>query len=248
MAAALSSASTFLSLVGFSASNDIGIHTSKDEQKTLRFSRLMMLAFGTIALVAALVFPPNIFWLTTFIATVFSSSWAPVGLMSIWSKRITESAAFWGMLSGLVFNIVPKFFEFIGVIDFPSYLNPVIIGGAVSLVVTIAISRRTIVSEKEASYLEKLHQTPADEISAKKTRTSLWAPALLIAMGLIMPFLLITYYVRPYQATTGTLSADGSLDWFAGETILAMSWAALYILLGIFAIRVIRNTYAPSAE
>ncbi len=245
MAAILSSASTFLSLVGFSASNDVGIHKSEDEQKTLRFSRLMMLAIGTIALVAALVFPPNIFWLTTFIATVFASSWGPVGLMSIWSKRITESAAFWGMLSGLVFNVVPKFFEYIDMIDLPSYLNPAIIGGAVSLVVTIAVSRRTIVSEKEVSYLTKLHKTPADEISAKKTRTSLLAPALLIANGLIMPYLLITYYVRPFQATTGTLSSDGSLDWFAGETILAMSWSVVYISMGIFAIKVIRNAYSP---
>ena len=55
MAAVLSSASTFLSLVGFSASNDIGIHKSDDEKKTLRFSRVMMLVIGTIALIAGCV-------------------------------------------------------------------------------------------------------------------------------------------------------------------------------------------------
>ena len=245
MAAVLSSASTFLSLVGFSASNDIGIHKSQDEMKTLRFSRLMMLVIGTIALAAALVFPPNIFWLTTFIATVFASSWGPVGLMSIWSKRVTEAAAFWGMLSGLLFNVVPKFFDYIGMIDLPSYLNPVLIGGVVSLVVTIVVSRRTIVSEDEVSYLTKLHETPADEISAKKTRTTLLAPALLIANGLIMPFLLITHYVRPFQAARGELSADGSLDWFTGEAVLAMSWSVVYVSLGIFAIKVIRDAYSP---
>jgi sodium/pantothenate symporter len=245
MAAVLSSASTFLSLVGFSASNDIGIHKSGDETKTLRFSRLMMLVIGTIALVAALIFPPNIFWLTTFIATVFASSWGPVGLMSIWSKRITESAAFWGMLSGLVFNIVPKFFEYIGVIDLPSYLNPVIIGAAVSLVVTLVVSRCTVVSEEEISYLTKLHVAPADEISLSKTRTTLWAPAILVANGVFMPFLLINYYVRPYQSARGALSPDGSLDWFAGESILVMSWFVVYVTLGIFAFRIIRNAYSP---
>lgn len=246
MAAVLSSASTFLSLVGFSASNDIGIHKNTDEQKTLRFSRIMMLVIGTIALIAALIFPPNIFWLTTFIATVFASSWGPVGIMSIWSRRITESAAFWGMLSGLVFNVVPKFFDYIGMIDLPSYLNPVLIGGVVSLVVTIAVSRLTTVTEEEVSYLTKLHETPTDEIGLKKTRTTLIAPALLVVNGLIMPFLLIAYYVRPYQRATGTLSADGSLDWLAGEAILAMSWSVVYISLGIFAICVIRNAYSPS--
>lgn len=246
MAAVLSSASTFLSLVGFSASNDIGIHKSDDELKTLRFSRIMMLIIGTIALLAALVFPPNIFWLTTFIATVFASSWGPVGIMSVWSKRITEAAAFWGMLSGLVFNVVPKFFEFIGVVEFPSYLNPVVIGGGISLIVTIAVSRQTKVSSQEIANLEKLHRPPADDIDANKTRMTLIAPAVIILNGLIMPFLLVTYYVRPFQRATGTLSPDGSLDWFTGEAILAMSWFVVYVALGLFAIKVIRNGYSPA--
>jgi Na+/proline symporter len=246
MAAALSSASTFLSLVGFSVSNDIGVYKDRDEQKTLRFSRLMMLVIGTIALVAAFIFPPDIFWLTTFIATVFASSWGPVGIMSIWSKRITESAAFWGMLSGFVFNVAPKFFEYIGMIHLPSYLNPVLIGAAVSLAVTIVVSRRTSVSEVESTYLRKLHETPADEIDEHKTRSTLLAPALLIANGLIMPFLLIRYYVHPYQSATGTLAADGSLDWLAGEAVLAMSWFVVYVSLGLFAAKVIRRGYSKA--
>ncbi len=246
MAAILSSASTFLSLVGFSASNDIGIHTSTDELKTLRFSRLMMLLIGFIALVAALILPPDIFWLTTFIATVFASSWGAVGLMSIWSKRITEAAAFWGMLAGLIFNVVPKFFEFIGVITFPSYLNPVIIGTVASLIVTIAVARATTVSDEERSYLEKLHEVPPDELDEKKTRVSLMAPAVVIVIsGLIMPVLMIRYYVYPFQAARGELAADGSIDWLAGEAILAASWSGVYIALGLFAMWVIRNGYSP---
>jgi len=246
MAAVLSSASTFLSLVGFSASNDIGIYKHRSEEKTLRFSRLMMLVIGTLALAAALVFPPNIFWLTMFIATVFASSWAAVGIMSIWSKRITAAAAFWGMLAGLIFNIVPKFFDFIGMIDLPSYLDPALIGGFFSLVVVIGVSMRTEVSAEERAYLTKLHETPAAELDLAKTRMSLIAPAFLVANGLVMPFLLIHFYVRPYQAATGTLAADGSLNWFAGETILAMSWFVVYVSLGILAIKVIRNQYSPA--
>jgi sodium/pantothenate symporter len=245
MAAILSSASTFLSLVGFSASNDIGIHRKGDEQKTLRFSRVMMLVIGSIALVAALIFPPNIFWLTTFIATVFASSWGPVGLMSIWSKGITESAAYWGMLSGLVFNVVPKFFEFIGVIGLPSYLNPVIIGTAVSLIVTIVISRNTTVTEEEVKSLAKLHETPTDEVSRKKTRMSLIAAGVLILYGLIMPVLMIIYYVRPFQEARGQLLPNGSINWFTGEAILAISWFFVYVSLGLFAARVIRGSYSP---
>ncbi len=247
MAAALSSASTFLSLVGFSASNDIGVFKETDEKRMLRFSRRMMFAIGIAALITALVFPPDIFWLTTFIATVFASSWGPVGIMSIWSKRITESAAFWGMLAGLVFNVGPKFFEFIGMIYLPSYMNPALLGAAASLIVTIVVSRFTGRGEDETSYLSKLHEMPADEKSAGKTRLTLLAPALLVANGTIMSIAHLYFYVRPYQAATGTLAADGSLDWFAGEALFAMSWFLVYVTLGLWAAKVLRKDYSPAA-
>jgi len=245
MAAVLSSASTFLSLVGFSASNDIGLYKNRSETKTLRFSRLMMLAIGSCALFAAFIFPPNIFWLTTFIATVFASSWGPVGLMSIWSKKITKSAAFWGMLSGLIFNIVPKFFEFIGLVDFPSYLNPVIIGTFVSLVVTILVSRNTKLTSKEIQNLQKLHATPPNEVDHKKTRVTVIAPTILMFYGMIMAFLMVNYYLLPFQRATGNLAENGSINWFTGEAIFAISWAFIYTALGYFAIKVIRGNYSP---
>ena len=245
MAAILSSASTFLSLVGFSAANDIGIHKKVDELRTLRFSRLMMLAIGAAALVASLVFPPDIFWLTTFIATVFASSWGPVGLMSIWSKKITEQAAFWGMLTGLVFNVVPKFFEFIGMVEYPSYLNPVIIGTFASLTVTIVVSRMTTVTEVEADQLAKLHVAPDEDVSEKRTRMSLIVAGVLGIYGCIMPFIMINFYVRPFQAARGELMPDGSIDWFAGEAILAVSWFFVFVALAWFSSRVIRGSYSP---
>jgi sodium/pantothenate symporter len=246
MAAVLSSASTFLSLVGFSVSNDIGIHKTGDEAKTLRFSRIMMLVVGSLALAAALIFPPQIFWLTTFIATVFASSWGPVGLMAIWSKRITEKAAFWGMLTGLVFNVVPKLFEFIGMLELPSYLNPVIIGGVMSLIVTVVVSRVTSPSHEESRYLKKLHERPVDEIGPRRTRITLIAPAvLLVVNGFLLPVMLTVYYVMPYQRATGALSPDGSLDWATGEMALMLSWSVIWIGVALFAIRYIRRAYSP---
>jgi len=246
MAAVLSSASTFLSLVGFSVSNDVGIHEKSDEQTKLRFSRMIMLVVGAVALVAAFVFPPRIFWLTTFIATVFASSWGPVGLMAIWSKRITEQAAFWGMLTGLVLNIVPKFFEFVGLLWLPSYLNPVIIGGIASLIVTIVVSRYTTVSKAEASYLESLHMRPAAEVGPGRTRTTIIAPVvLLLVNGILMPVLLTIYYVIPYQRATGALRPDGSLNWATGEMALMLGWTVIWVGVAVFAIYYIRRAYAP---
>jgi len=247
MAAALSSASTFLSLVGFSASSDVGIHRQADEQQTLRFSRFMMLIVGTVALAAALVFPPDIFWLMLFIGTVFASSWGPVGIMCIWSERITEAAAFWGMLAGLLFNVVPKFFQVTGTIVLPSWADPAVIGAAASLTVVLAVSSRTRPSRAETEFRTELHRTPPDEIDASKTRFTLWAPVLLIANGIVMPFVLLAWYVRPYQAATGALRADGSIDWWTGEALLAASWFVVYVSLGILALKAIRQEYAPAA-
>ena len=209
----------------------------------------MMLVVGALALTAALIFPPQIFWLTTFIATIFASSWGPVGLMAIWSKRITEKAAFWGMLTGLVFNVVPKFFEFIGMLELPSYLNPVIIGGVMSLIVTLTVSRRTAVTAEESRYLANLHVRPLDEVGPKRTRTTLIAPVvLLVVNGLLFPVVLTVYYVIPYQRATGMLSADGSLDWATGEMALMMSWSVIWIAVALFAIRYIRTAYSPTRD
>ena len=247
-AAALSSASTFLSLVGFSVSNDIGLRDNADHHATLRFSRIMMFVAGSAVLALALVFPPQIFWLTTFIATVFASSWGPVGILSIWSKRITEAAAFWGMLTGLVFNVVPKFFEFIGMIHLPSYLEPALIGGLASLVVTVMVSRRTTVTREEAAYLGQLHERPADEVRESRTRTTLVAPAvLLIVNGVLTPWFLLRHYVRPYQEATGRLMPDGGVNLLTGEFALIASWVGIWTTLGIFSIWYIRRSYSPPA-
>jgi Na+/proline symporter len=93
VAAALSSASTFLSLVGFSVSNDI---VRRSQPLTLNHTRTLMLITGLVVLVASYFFPPNIFWLMLFIGTAFASSWGPVAFMSVWSKRITAA----GVASG----------------------------------------------------------------------------------------------------------------------------------------------------
>ena len=246
VAAVLSSASTFLSLVGFSVSNDVGLYPQQDGPKKLRFTRWVMLLIGIVALATALVVPPSIFLLTMFVATVFASSWAAVGVMSIWSKKITAAAAFWGMLAGLVFNVVPSILKTVGLIYLPSYLDPALLGMVASLVVVLIVSSQTVVSQEEKEYLALLHQTPPKELDARKTRTSLIAPAILILMGVVTPLLQIRFYVLPYQQATGTLAADGSLDWATGEVMLTLSWFVIYVSLGIFASKAIRKQYSPA--
>ncbi len=94
--------------------------------------------------------------------------------------------------------------------------------------------------------MQRLRIAPDDDVSARKTRMTLWAPLLLIANGLFMSILLIRYYVQPYQQATGTLAVDGSLDLLTGESMLALSWSVVYVILGVLAIMAVRRDYLPS--
>lgn len=248
MAAALSSASTFLSLVGFSASNDIVRHQERSDAQAVRISRLVMLATGVVALVTTFLFPPSLFWVTYFIGTVFASSWGPVAFMSVWSTRITKDGAFWGIVSGFAFNVVPWFFDYTGVIDLPSWANPILIGALTSLVVTIAVSRRGEVSPAELRFRDELHRVPVAERHRARLATTLLAPAILVIYGCAMPFVMQHWYVKPYQRGTGEIGADGSINWATGEALLSLTWAAIYIPLGLIVYRIVRRDYAPAAD
>ena len=243
MAAALSSASTFLSLVGFSVSNDLFRHDTVDEKRMLKLSRLTMLVVGVITLGVAFVSPVDIFWLTYFVGTLFASSWGPVALMSVWSKRITADAAFWGITTGFLFNAGPKALEYAGWVELPFWLDPILLGGLVSLLVVMLVSRFSRVSREEQVYRLQMHRTPEQEVSASKLRFTQFAPLLLAAYSLTMCFILITVYVQPYQEITGTLSAGGSINWSSGESMLVLAGPVVVLPTALIAWRMIRKSY-----
>ena len=244
VAAALSSASTFLSLVGFSVSNDMG---RKPLALTVNATRRIMLLTSLIILVCCYFFPPDIFWFMLFIGTVFASSWGPVGLMSIWSKRITRDAAFWGMVSGFFMNVIPAAIDYLGIYSMPEYYPPVI-GTTVSFVVIWVVSARGRVSREEKAYRLRLHRTPASEIDRVKTRNTLLAPLGLIVYGTAMPFLLIQYYVIPYQIGTGEILPGGSVNWSTGEALITLTVFMLHVPLALMTMKVIWDRYNPQTR
>lgn len=243
MAAALSSASTFLSLVGFSASNDIA---PSDTPLSLRRTRAIISGVSIVALAAGFIFPPNIFWLMLFIGTVFASSWGPVALMSVWSKRITAQAAFWGMLTGFVFNVVPSALEYVGVINFPHFFNPTIIATLISLVTIFTLSARGNVSAQEKAYRDKLHETPQEDKNPKSVRVTLMTACSLVVYGCAMPLLALNFYIIPYQRGSGQLLPDGGINWATGEAIIALTSPLLFVPLGVFSIWMIRRDYGSN--
>jgi len=243
MAAGLSSASTFLSLVGFSVSNDLFRHDAVDEKRMLKLSRLIMLVIGVITLVIAFFSPLDIFWLTYFVGTLFASSWGPVAFMSVWSKNITADAAFWGIVSGFAFNAIPKALEYLGLINLPFWLDPILLGGLVSLVMVLVVSRCGHVSREEQIYRLQLHRVPQQEVSVSKLRFTCYAPLALAVYSVTMCGILLTIYVQPYQEVTGTLSAGGGINWLSGESLLVLAGPIVVLPTAWIAWRMIRKSY-----
>lgn len=244
IAAALSSASTFLSLVGFSISNDMG---SKPLALTVSTTRKIMLGTSILALLCCYFFPPNIFWFMLFIGTVFASSWGPVGIMSIWSRRITKDAAFWGMVTGFFMNVIPASLDHMGLLNLAEYAPPVI-GTMASFIVILVVSPRGSVTRPETVYRLRLHRPPLSDIDLAKTKRTLLAPLGMVLYGIGMPLLLLKYYVIPYQSGTGELLGDGSLNWNTPEALISLTVFALHVPLSLMAMKVIWDRYSPTSS
>ena len=198
LAAGLSSASTFLSLVGFSASNDIFQH-SNDPKKQLRSTRYTMIVMGLIVVVLCLVLPTNIFWITYFAGPVFASSWGVVAFMSIWSRRITEAGAFWGMVSGFMGNVIANLLKLFAGVDLPVYMDPILLGGAISLITVLLVSASGSVSLESQNFREQLHKAPANNQDFQEiARTLIWSKMMIIT-GVVVVALLINFYAKPYE-------------------------------------------------
>ena len=130
LAAGISSATTFLSLIGTSFANDI----YRGSCNTVRTGRIAMIVVSIIVLILAIIRPPQIFWIMYFGGAIVASAWMPVALASILSKRVTKTGAFLGMLLGFAGCFCFKLYCNINKITLPAVLDPVIIGIILNIV------------------------------------------------------------------------------------------------------------------
>jgi len=202
-----------------------------------------MLLVGLVALIISMFIPPDLFWLVYYVGTVFASSWGPVAFMSIWSDKITSGAAFWGIISGFAGNVAFRFIDGMGWVDLPSYMNPILIGGLLSLLVIIMVSKRETVTDTERSRRLELHQCPEEEHSGTKARQTQWAVLAVAVFGLTLTLIQVVFYVYPYQSAMGTLINGENIDWFSVEAVLALCWAGIFIPWGYITYRVTGRSY-----
>jgi Na+/proline symporter len=231
VAAGLSSATTFLSLVAFSASHDVVPQGAASDAAKIRISRMTMLAVGLAALALAMIVPPNIFWITYFAGTVFASSWGPVAFLSVWSSRITEAGAFWGIVAGFAGNVVPKGLALLGLITLPVWADPIIIGALIGVAVTVLVSRFGTVSEAEHRFRRRLHEVPPQELDAGETRRTLRWPTILIGSGVLLAAAMVAFYALPYRAAAGQGTGELLLSLGCGLVLIACGLLARWAIL-----------------
>ena len=241
LAAGLSSASTFLSLVGFSVSNDI-LKLPNNKKIQLRVTRLTMLTIGLVVITLALALPSNIFWITYFAGPLFASSWGAVAFMSIWSSKITEAGAFWGMAVGFLVNVVMNLLSLNDLVDWPVIFDPILVGACASFLTVVTVSLLGRVSPGEADYRRALHKVPEDEHDSGETRTTLIWPAVMILVGVAVMGMLYVFYAKPYTQAQNETSV-GQITLATGEAVLALSYGLPLIVAGLLVWKSVNTFY-----
>jgi len=186
-------------------SNDI-LRLPEGDKIQLRVTRFTMLVIGLVVITLALALPSNIFWITYFAGPLFASSWGAVAFMSIWSRRITEGGAFWGMAAGFAVNVAMNVLSIMGGIDWPVIMDPILVGGLASLITVVTVSRVGTVTVAEHTYREGLHRIPDGEKNPSEIRQTLIWPKVMVVVGLATVTVLYLFYARPYAEAR--ISAD----------------------------------------
>lgn len=197
IAAAISSSTTFLSLVGASISNDI--FRIKDEKKNVMVSRISMIIVAVIVAVIAITNPPNIWWIMQIGATVVICAMLPVAIASVWSKKVTKAGAFAGMCAGFTVSFLMKVITTSQGITVPIYLDVYFIGTLSNIIAMIIASKVTKVTPEEEAQRAALFVVPEgekDPVEIEKTRKSLKATVWL-GIGIFV-FSVVTWIIPYY--------------------------------------------------
>lgn len=198
LSAGISSATTFLSLIGASVANDC---LKSSDKKSIHIGQITMIIVSIGVLILAISNPPSIFWIMFLGGAVAASSWMPVALASIFSKRVTKTGAFCGMLFGLLGCFVLKMYASITGVSLPVYLDPSLIGIGCNVIALIVGSMLTRVTEEEKQARKELFVMPEEEKNHMDIKRTLrWEKGSLLIGPIIIGVLLI-FWVIPYLKT-----------------------------------------------
>ena len=197
LAAGISSATTFLSLIGSSIANDIV--EFKDDSKKLRYSRIAILIVCILVMILAYFNPPQIYVILLLSGTVVVCSWFPVCIASVWSKRVTKTGAFAGMLCGFIGCAVMKIISAVGGITLPIYLDSFVVGLVANILALVIGSALTQPTDEEKQAREKLFLVPEKENDPKEQKKTKRTLIGFLLFSVAVTVALIVLWVIPYH-------------------------------------------------
>lgn len=195
LSAGISSATTFLSLIGASVANDL--FPSK-KMNSIKAGRIAMIIVSVVVLVTAIYNPPAIFWIMFLGGAIVASSWMPVAVASIFSKRLTKAGAYCGMLFGFLACFLLRLYASLFHISLPVWLDPSIVGIVFNIVAMISVSAFTQVTEEEKVARRNLFIIPDSEKDSEEIRKTLRYTRRSIWVGIIVMLVLLILWVVPY--------------------------------------------------
>ena len=199
LAAGVSSASTFLSLIGSSLTNDILMSGEDAEQKNLRLSRVGMAIVSVIVLILAVFNPPQIFWIMYFGGTVIASAWGVVAIMSVWRRNMSERSAFLGMLLGFLGCVITKSYSALTGTTLPIYLDPFFIGIVMSFLGIFLGGLGSEATATDKSRYDTLHVRPESEKDPAMEKTTRSLMYVYAAFGILFGIFFVVCYAIPYM-------------------------------------------------
>ncbi|SJM66370.1 sodium:solute symporter [Gulosibacter sp. 10] len=199
VAAALSSAASFLSIIGFSAANDIlpviskrfrarthvttmtgsintqAVTTEPENAATadkakLQASRIVMLLISVVVLGLTFVTPPVVLAIGYFAATLFAAAWGPVAIWSTQSRKITARGALAGMITGFTVSVGLQGLTEFTPLTLPTILDPVLLGMVLGIIAIYLGDRGRKPSEKSLAYFDRIQAVPKEERNPRLVR------------------------------------------------------------------------------
>ena len=195
LAAGISSATTFLSLIGSSVANDL----LPDRDDRIRAGRIVMVISAIIVLVYNIFSPPGLFWIMYMGGTTVCSAFMPVTIGSILSKRLTKAGAFAGMLAGFASCFGLQVASNIIGFSLPIWLDPSIVGFVCSFTAMVIASAVTKVTEEEKAARAALFVIPEKEKDPAKIRSMFTWVRASFGVGIVITVVLILLWAVPYM-------------------------------------------------
>ena len=135
--------------------------------------------------------------------TVIASMWDVVALASVWSKKMSEGAAFWGMLLGFLGCVIPKTYSALSGVSLPIYLDPFFIGIAMSIIGMVVGNKIKSASKTDIAEYEKLHIRPESEKDPEKDKKTRNLMYIYLAFGVALGLFFVLFYALPYMRAMG---------------------------------------------